>query len=136
MIIRIEHYVGPHAESPDWNQRRLDNAIELLSRVNGLKECLEAKGVKFQVNPNTGTHISGKTFGGFRPQSCPQGAPNSSHKTGQGIDLYDPQNEIDEALADYLLKEFDLYREHPSATNTWCHLSTRAPNSKKRTFMP
>ncbi len=135
-MITIEHYIGIHAESSDWNQTRLDNAIELLSRVNGLKEHLEAKGVKFPINPNTGTHISGKTFGGFRPQNCPQGAPNSSHKTGMGVDIHDPTNEIDNAIADYLLKEFDLYREHPSATNSWVHLTIRRPGSGKRTFMP
>lgn len=137
MILSLAAYVGPHAKSPDWNAARVDNAIALLLRVNALIAHLETvMGIVFRVNPGTGTCVSGKTFGGFRPQDCPQGAPTSSHKDGAGVDLYDPDNKIDDALDDALLEKFHLYREHPSATARWCHLTTRAPRSGRRTFLP
>ena len=135
-MLLIEDYVGPHSKSPDWTPTRIDNAVQLLQRVNALVATLKQQGVTFKANPNTGTLVSGKTYGGFRPQNCPQGAPNSSHKTGSGIDLYDPKNEIDAAITDALLEEFHLYREHPDATKSWVHLTTRAPGSGRRSFLP
>jgi hypothetical protein len=135
-MITLEQYVGPHADSPDWTTARQDNAVALLAAVNNLISELSDSGVDFPVNPATGSRVSGQTFGGFRPQSCPQGAPTSSHKQGQGVDLYDPKNAIDDALTDSILESHGLYREAPSATNHWCHLTTRAPGSGKRTFLP
>ena len=135
--ITLAAYVGPHSASPDWTTERQLNARELLAFVNALLEQLQSElGVALHVNPATGSCVSGQTFGGFRPQSCLQGAPNSSHKEGQGVDVYDPANEIDSVITDVLLEQFNLYREAPSATNGWCHLTTRAPHSGHRTFLP
>jgi hypothetical protein len=69
---------------PDATPDRMVNANELLDRVNHLIGRLMEMGVTFRVNPATKSEVSGQTFGGFRPQDCPQGAANSSHKTGQG----------------------------------------------------
>ena len=135
-MITLSQYIGVHKKSPDWTPERTANAVILLGRVNAMLDYLSGVGVKLPINPATGSQISGQTFGGFRPQDCPQGAPSSSHKQGQGVDSYDPQNDIDRAIDDALLTRFDLYREHPSATDTWCHLTTRAPGSGKRTFQP
>jgi len=137
-MITLEQYVGPHAQSKDWTEERQDNAVAMLSCVNALKAEMEADGVRFHTNPNTKTNISGKTYGGFRPQDCPQGAPTSSHKTGMGIDLYDPFNEIDAWLLSHQdrLEAHGLYIEHPSATDTWSHWTTRAPKSGRRIFYP
>ena len=136
-MITIEEYVGPHADSPDWTPDRALNAEHLLAVVNPLLEYLTTElGLLPEVNPNTGSQVSGETFGGFRPQSCPQGAPNSSHKEGLGVDVYDPQNAMDDVITDAILTEFGLYREHPKATHTWCHLTTRSPHSGSRTFLP
>jgi hypothetical protein len=136
-MITIEEYVGPHADSPDWTLERLDNAEHLLVNVNALLEDLTTRfGIAPEVNPHTGSQVSGQTFGGFRPQNCPQGAPDSSHKQGAGVDVYDPQNALDGALNDTLLAQYQLYREHPDSTNGWLHLSTRAPHSGNRTFLP
>lgn len=60
------------------------------------------------------------------------------------VDLYDPEDLIDAYISKFdlpngdntLLRDCGLYREHPSATPGWCHLTTRAPKSKKRTFYP
>lgn len=137
MMIRLSEYVGKWIESPDWTQERRLNAITLLDRVNRLLDYMgQEHGVEVLKNPTTGSQVSGSTYGGFRPQNCPQGAPNSSHKQGMAVDIYDPTNRLDIALNDEILTQFNLYREAPSATNSWCHLSTRAPGSGKRTFLP
>ena len=136
-MITIEEYVGPHADSPDWTLGRLENAEHLLLQVNALLEDITTRhGLIPQVNPKTGSQVSGETFGGFRPQDCPQGAPDSSHKQGLGVDVYDPQGYLDDALNDMLLVQYQLYREAPSATTGWCHLTTRPPHSGNRTFLP
>jgi len=148
-MITIEQYVGPHAKSKDWTPARQAKAVILLECVNALEEEMAADGILFPDNPATGTGVSGKTFGGFRPQDCPQGAPTSSHKEGEGVDRFDPQGAQDAwLLADYLkhkaagtvdqcaLARHGLYIEHPSATSGWSHLSTRPPGSGNRVFYP
>ena len=52
------------------------------------------------------------------------------------VDIFDPKNEIDGAITDQLLIAHELYREHPAATKGWCHLTTRAPHSGNRSFLP
>jgi hypothetical protein len=112
------------------------HADALLVRVNATLADAEQHGCTIDINPSTGTHISGQTYGGFRPQDCPQGAPRSSHKTGEGIDIYDPDGDIDEWLNDEWLTKYGLYREHPSATRGWVHFTTRPPLSGRRSFYP
>jgi hypothetical protein len=41
--------------------------------------------------------------------------------------------EIDDWLDDAALAEFELYREHPDDTHTWCHLQDLQPGSGNRT---
>lgn len=136
-MISLEEYVGKWSNSPDWTDDRISNAINLLEHVNKLLAEYESEsGEKVKTNPNTGSQVSGATFGGFRPQSCPIGAPKSSHKEGLACDIYDPENKLDNWIDDDILEEFGLYREHPTATLTWCHLSTKAPKSGRRSFFP
>jgi hypothetical protein len=52
------------------------------------------------------------------------------------VDIYDPQNKLDDYLTDEILTKFDLYREAPESTLGWCHLGTRMPGSGHRTFKP
>lgn len=136
MILTLKQYVGPWADSPDWNDARIKNGLRLVGCVNLLIEELEREGVTFKINPKTGTIISGDKYGGFRPKDCTQGASNSSHKDGSGVDLYDPSGVIDATVTDEMLSRHGLYREHPSATEGWCHLTTRPPGSGRRTFYP
>lgn len=135
-MITSQQYFGPWLFHPDATPQRMVNAANMLDKVNGIIEELELMGVKFPINPATASNVAGQTYGGFRPQDCPQGAPNSSHKEGLAVDLYDPKNEIDKAITDQLLIAHELYREHPSATNGWCHLTTKSPKSGKRSFQP
>lgn len=137
-MITLEQYVGPHAHSSDWTGARQANAVSLLAACAALEGEMVADGVVFPVNPATGSGVSGQTFGGFRPQSCPQGAPDSSHKQGQGVDRYDPQGAIDAWCMAHQdrLAYHGIYIEHPSVTAGWSHWSTRAPRSGNRVFYP
>lgn len=135
-MISLAEYVGPHEDSPDWTAERKAAAFQMLERVNELLADAEAHGVELADNPKTGTLVSGTTYGGFRPQDCPQGAPTSAHKEGRAVDIYDPLGALDRWISDLILAKYDLYRESPLATSGWCHLSDRAPPSGKRTFLP
>lgn len=111
-------------------------AKELLERVNALiDDYRQSTGKDVPINPHTGSMISGRTEGGFRLPDCAQGASFSSHKEAKGVDIYDPNNELDNWITQKILKKHDLYREHPSQTLTWLHLSTRPPKSGCRTFI-
>jgi hypothetical protein len=137
-VITLSEYVGPHRNSPDWTPARQQNATKLLAACLSLELEMAKDGVAFPINPATKSGVSGQTFGGFRPQNCPQGAPNSSHKEGMAVDRYDPHGEIDVWLMAHQnrLTANGLYIEHPSATNGWSHWTTRAPGSGNRVFYP
>ena len=122
-------------------------ATGLLFQVNALlTEFQLVTGREPDIDPDTGTEISGSRGGagdgGFRLPSATTGTAGSSHKQAKGVDVYDPQNRLDDWLdtAEHgdgdntLLAQAGLYREHPDATPGWCHLSTRAPGSGRRTF--
>ncbi len=135
-MISVADYFGPWLNHPDATEERKANAQALLERVNNLLDDAFLDYVDLVDNPVTETLISGKTYGGFRPQDCPQGASNSSHKIGRGVDIYDPQNYLDNWLTDAILERHELYREAPLYTPRWCHLTDRAPGSGNRSFMP
>ena len=136
MFIGILDYFGNWFDHEDATEERKAAARELLDRVNALLVEAEAHGVDLRINPRTKTYVSGEQYGGFRPQSCPQGASDSAHKVGMAVDIFDPANDLDNYVTDAILTAHDLYREAPASTDKWCHLSTRAPGSKKRTFQP
>lgn len=138
-MIKIEEYftnptsgaVKPHRPEHD------DAATDLLSKVNRM---LESIGWAWLVDPDTKTSISGERNGagdgGFRLSMAKTGAPNSMHKQAHAVDVFDPLNVLDLHLTDALLEEFGLYREHPEATNGWCHLQDLPPHSGMRTYHP
>ena len=137
-MISLSDYVGVHLDSKDWTLERQENATKLLEACGGLELIMIDDGINFLDNPHTGSNVSGETFGGFRPQNCPQGAPNSSHKEGLAVDRYDPTGAIDEWMMNNQDKfaEYGIYIEHPSATNGWSHWTIRAPGSGHRVFYP
>ena len=142
MTITAEHYFKAYADHPEITDEIRANADTLLGRVDLLLDECVSMGWEPHINPATGTYISGQQNGGWRPSTCKEGAPDSSHKEGSGIDVYDHMNELDDMIDDEMLKRHGLYREHPSATvnkkipGGWCHLTTRAPKSGRRTFYP
>lgn len=135
-MILLSDYFGPWIDHPDATDERKKNAEAMLAKVASLLDDAFQNDVDLIDNPTTGTLVSGQKYGGFRPQSCPQGAPQSSHKEGRGVDIYDPVNELDNWITDKILEKHELYRESPLVTKGWCHLTDRAPRSKWRTFMP
>jgi len=132
-MITLEQYFRDFKKTDE----QIKNAALLLNRVNLLLSDAVKYGVILKINPKTQSNISGDTFGGFRPENCPQGAENSPHKEGMGIDIYDINNALDGWIDDIKLLKYDLYREHPEYTKgMWCHLQTRIPKSGRRTFIP
>jgi hypothetical protein len=137
-MITLDQYAGFWAGHEDWNPACQREAKILLDRVNALIVDYEATGKKVAINSFTKSQISGAKYGGFRTQDCPVGAPRSSHKLGMAVDIIDRDNALDDWITSNpdVLVTHDLYREAPEKTKSWCHLSTKAPKSGKRTFLP
>lgn len=137
----MKDYLGPHAKSKDLTPERYANSQRLLSAVNSLMMLAVSENVLFLTNPRTKSQVSGETFGGFRPQSCPQGSPTSAHKEGLAVDIYDPTGAIDKWLisspaARRKFEELEMYFESTVHTAGWSHWSIRRPASGKRFFNP
>ncbi len=133
--INLGDLFSGYAGHPGITAEHRANAEILLIKVNALlTELQDLYRCTLDYNPKTGSLISGSKNGGWRPADCPEGAPNSSHKQGRGVDVYDPDGDLDATITDALLKKHGLYREHPSQTRNWLHLTDRAPRSGKRTF--
>lgn len=116
------------------------NVEETVSKANSLLAALEAQGVSLEEHPRTKSIVSS----GWRPPQIngqiKTAAPKSKHMTGQAIDLYDPEGEIDEYLmsepGQRMLLAVGLWMEHPSATKGWTHWQTLPPRSGRRIFYP
>lgn len=137
-MITLEEYVGPHANSPDWTPDRQENAKKLLAACAALEADMAKDWIVFPVNMVTKSGVSGQTYGGFRPQNCPQGSAKSAHKEGLAVDRYDPHGEIDAYLLghQFLLVKHGIYIEHPDKTERWSHWSIRPPKSGRHVFYP
>jgi hypothetical protein len=138
MKLHVEQYFGNWLQHKDVTMPIIDNAKALVEACNKLIEAMELTGVEFTINPMTQSIIGGETLGGFRPQDCPIGAPQSAHKQGLAVDIYDPDNKIDNWIIGHqkILHQYCLYFEHPIATPRWSHWSIRRPKSGKRIFYP
>jgi len=141
-LISVDLYLGQHAKEAAEGELTNDiraNAAVLVQRVNRLLEAFLADtslprvlrsgwrpsgfNASFQHTDASGAMVRG-------------GAQHSKHMTGEGVDLADNDGKLDEWLSDERLVQFDLYREHPDATPSWCHLQMVAPGSGRRTFRP
>lgn len=145
-MLTVPEYFGPWLDHPDATEERLFNASLLVKACNTLEALAIADGVVFPEHPRSlskmhwgdVSDISGDGYGGFRPQDCPIGAPNSSHKEAEGVDRYDPGGHIDEwCMANkHRLRECGIYIEHPDATIGWSHWTIRPPRSGNIVFYP
>ena len=137
-MITLDEYFGKWLHHPDVTDTVMENAEKLLDSVADLEALARADGVKFPDNPATGSGVSGETYGGFRPQSCTQGAVHSSHKEGLALDRYDPDSGIDVwCMANFpKLADCGIYIEHPDSTHGWSHWTIKAPGSGHRAFYP
>lgn len=138
-MITYEQYAGEFILSTDLTGRIEENIRNILiPTINDLCAYMKSRDVIFHINPNTDSCISGQRYGGFRPQSCPIGAPKSNHKMGLAVDIYDPDDKIDNWCMNNLsiLAVYGVWLEHPDATKGWCHLQVVPPRSGNRVFRP
>lgn len=108
------------------------NARELLGRVNLLLAWARDDGVRAQG-----------VASGWRPRgindATANAAKNSTHLTGEGIDLRDTAHRD---LARWCLlnldalEEIGLWMEDPQWTPSWVHLQSRPPGSGRRVYVP
>lgn len=110
----------------DLTPELIDNANELLKRVNGFRA---EYGTPMIVNSGYRTPEHNKSVGG---------SPNSSHCTCQAIDFRDEDGKLFEFIKNNptVLEKYDLWMENPGWTKTWVHLSSRPVASGKRIFLP
>lgn len=149
-MITLAQYFGTKINHPECTPSLCENAEYMLTKVNALLiHAAEQGAYLWPVDPDTGSCISGSRGGagdgGFRLAGSKTGATNSKHKLARAVDIYDPQNALDNWLSTFdseggkrnsMLEEFGLFREAPSATAGWCHLQDLAPGSGRRTFIP
>lgn len=117
--------------------RNAETMIELADKLLALAKLA---GVTLETNPRTNTIVSG----GWRPPeinaNTPGAAVRSKHMTGQAIDLYDPDGDLDDWLmtddGQRAMADLGLWHEHPSATKGWAHVQSVPPRSGRRTFYP
>lgn len=148
--IGFPEYFGAKIQHPDATLERRDNAMRLLLKVNALLDYARSQGIYTDpIDPDTGTCISGAKGGagdgGFRLQGAATGRAKSAHKEGHGVDVYDPEDALDNWISTFdqqdgfvndLLQRFGLHREHPSATPGWSHLQDVPPTSRRLTYWP
>lgn len=137
-IITPADYFGPHANHPAiTNEIRISVGI-LLSKANDLCRIAAADGVELPINPVTGNGISGSGNGGWRPPESKVGAKSSTHKTGNGLDRFDPRRALARWCLQkpHVLRDIGLWMEDPRWTPTWLHLQDLPPKSGKLVYVP
>ena len=116
------------------------NAALMIELADKLLILAKTHGVTLEHNPRTRSIVSS----GWRPPSVnaqvPGAAPKSKHMTGQAIDLYDPDGDLDgwafSDIGQRVLTDLGLWLEHPAATKGWCHVQSVPPRSGRRVFYP
>jgi hypothetical protein len=136
--ITLAQYFGPYLSHPDATPEAKANAAALLAKVNDLYAHATLDGCTLSTNPATDSGVSGAGHGGFRPRDCAVGAPSSTHKTGHGVDRYDPQRQFAAwCLAHPIeLAKRGLHMEDPRWTPTWVHLQDVPPSSGRIVYIP
>ncbi len=118
------------------------NADITVRKVSTLLHAADLDGIEPGEDQVTGTAVSS----GWRPPAVndrtANAAAQSTHLTGEGVDL---QDHADRRLAAWCCRNLHhlinlgLYLEDPRWTggrDPWVHLQTRAPRSNKRIFVP
>jgi hypothetical protein len=139
--VNVTDYFGPRLHHPEVTDGIRQAAAELVERVNFLLDDAQGMGIyRAPIDPDTGTTVSGSKGGsgdgGFRPSESRTGSPTSQHRHAHAVDIFDPENALDNWLTDDTLRAYGLYREHPDSTPGWAHLQDVAPRSGHFTFIP
>lgn len=141
MITIADYFMGrrekyPLALTPDIERE----ALRTVDLANKLLTQAQTYGVTVDIHPVNKSPVSS----GWRPPevnaATPNAAAKSKHMTGQAIDIYDPDGDLDEWLmtgeGQAALVALGLWHEHPAATRGWAHVQTIPPRSGRRTFFP
>lgn len=136
--ITAEQYFGVYAGHADITPEIVENSGLLLAAVNEVYALAYADGCELPVNPTTGSGISGRRHGGFRPRDSLVGADNSLHKDALAVDRYDPLRQLASWCLGHPheLMSRGLYMEDPRWTPTWVHLQLRPPRSGRLVYIP
>lgn len=137
-MISIDDYFAGYPGNKDITDDIRLSAQAMLDKVNQLLDRAQDDGIVTEVNPKTKSRISGSLNGGWRPLACPVGALNSKHKSGHAVDVYDPDNDLDDWCGRNIdaLEELGLYLEAEKHTPGWCHIQDIPPASGRRFFIP
>lgn len=141
MITVDDYFMGrreqyPLALTPDIER----NAARTVAVANALLSRAMGSGVHLETNPKTGSPVNS----GWRPPAVNAAtagaAPNSKHMTGQAVDLYDPNGDIDAWLmtdgGQQAMAEVGVWIEAPESTPGWSHWQIVPPGSGRRVFHP
>lgn len=141
MITLADYFMGRRERYPLAMSPAIEhNAFLTVDLANKLLAQAQTYGVPVHMHPANKSPISS----GWRPPEVNAGtagaAVNSKHMTGQAVDLYDPDGDLDDWLmtgeGQAALVALGLWHEHPSATKGWAHVQTVPPRSGRRTFWP
>lgn len=139
MIELADYWMGRDLKYPlSMSTEIAANAARTVEIANKLLVLAKASGVRLQSSPITHSIVAS----GWRPPmlnaNTPGAAPNSRHITGQAIDIYDPDGDIDEWLFgnQQPLVDLGVWAEHPGATKGWSHWQIVPPRSGRRFFYP
>jgi len=139
VITLADYWMGRDVRFPLAMSPQLErNALLTVELANKLLVLAKSAGLPIENNPKTHTVVSS----GWRPPdvnaATPGAAPKSKHITGEAIDLYDAEGNLDEWLLLNLqvLRAFGLWQEHPRAITSWTQVQTKPPRSGNRVFYP
>lgn len=141
MITITDYFMGRREKFPTALSPAIEReAYRTVELANKLLAQAATFGVSVDLHPVNKSPVSS----GWRPpavNSTTAGAAvNSKHMTGQAIDIYDPDGDLDDWLmsgeGQAAMTALGLWHEHPSATKGWAHLQTIPPRSGRRTFYP
>lgn len=139
-MIDLTAYFSGHPElRSNWEA----HADGLLQRTNLLMAEALLDGVRFELNPATGTYVAGNGNGGIRLIDSGVGAVFSNHKRARALDTYDRYRDY----ASWCMAKLDrlqahgLFMEDPRYTfsvngNHWVHHQDIPPKSGKIVFIP
>ena len=140
-ITLTDYFAGRDALYPaELTHEIRANASMTVGKVNSLLAVMEAEGMKLEAHPVSQSLVSS----GWRPPQINRqtkgAAPKSKHMTGEAVDLYDPEGDIDNFLmsgaGQRVLASLGLFIEHPAATKSWSHIQIVPPRSQSRVFYP
>jgi hypothetical protein len=141
MLTLVDYWMGRDAtHGLELSTDIRKNAALMIELADKLLIIAKTRGVTLETNPATRSIVSS----GWRPPSfnatVPGAAPKSKHMTGQAIDLYDPDGDLDAWLVktdgQRVMQDLGIWHEHPAATKGWAHIQSVPPRSGRRTFYP